>query len=149
MLSFFAAVSAPLRIRSQNESPGTSCVIIAMVTRGVSAVPPPIPPPVSRGLPPVLEHDAIPTTSTLAAAMAASRLNLIVSPCHRVPRDTPWYRCNTGHTGKSIVCSDIRTAGQMLGAVRPGQVQEGAVEPRTIKLGLRTTSTTPPSVGVL
>jgi hypothetical protein len=28
-------------------------------------------------LPPVLEHDAIPTTSMLAAASAASRLNLI------------------------------------------------------------------------
>ena len=41
MLSFFAAVSAPLRIRSQNESPGTSWVIIATVIRGVSTVPPP------------------------------------------------------------------------------------------------------------
>src|SRR5690348_7572248 len=89
MLSFFAAASAPLRIRSQNESPGTSCVIIAMVARGVSAVPPLIPPPFSCGFPPVFEQDAIPTTSTLAPAIAASRLNLIVSPCSPVRRGTP------------------------------------------------------------
>jgi hypothetical protein len=37
----------------------------------------------------VPEHDAIPTTSTLAPATAASRLNLIVSPCLRATRDTP------------------------------------------------------------
>jgi hypothetical protein len=37
----------------------------------------------------VEEHDAIPITSALAPAIAASRLILIVSPCHRVRRDTP------------------------------------------------------------
>ena len=37
MLSFAAAASAPLRTMSQNVSPGTSWVIIATVTRGVSA----------------------------------------------------------------------------------------------------------------
>ncbi len=81
MLSLSAAAWAPLRMRSQNESPGTSWVIIATVTRGVFAWPAPMPPPDSWGLPPVLEHDAIPTTSTLAPAIAASRLNLISSPC--------------------------------------------------------------------
>ena len=81
MLSLSAAAWAPLRIRSQNESPGTSWVIIATVARGVLACPAPIPPPVSSGLPPVEEHDAIPSTSTLAPPIAASRLNLIVSPC--------------------------------------------------------------------
>jgi hypothetical protein len=35
---------------------------------------------VSLGLPPVLEQDAVATTSTLTPAIAASRLNLIVSP---------------------------------------------------------------------
>src|SRR3954451_24725283 len=89
MLSLSAAACAPLRIKSQNESPGTSWVIMATVARGVFAVPAPIPPPFSWGLPPVPEHDAIPTTSTLAPAIAASRLNLIVSPCSRVRRDTP------------------------------------------------------------
>src|SRR6478752_10799492 len=74
MLSFFAAVSAPLRIKSQNESPGTSWVIIAIVTRGVSAaVPPPIPPPFSWGLPPVLEHDASKLITAAAAATVAAR----------------------------------------------------------------------------
>src|SRR5215208_3486808 len=76
MLSFLDAVSAPLRMRSQNESQGTSWVIMATVARGVSTVPPPPPPFDSWGLPPVLEHDAIPTTSTLTPASAASRLNL-------------------------------------------------------------------------
>jgi hypothetical protein len=69
-----------LRIKSQKESPGTSWVIIATVARGVLAWPAPIPPPLSWGLPPVLEHDAIPTTSTLAPAIAATRLNLISPP---------------------------------------------------------------------
>ena len=55
-LSFAAAVSAPLRTRSQNAFPGTPWVIIAIVMRGVSAVPAPIPPSVVRGFPPVLEH---------------------------------------------------------------------------------------------
>src|SRR5882724_10028430 len=73
MLSFLAAVSAPLRTRSQNESPGTSCVIIAIVTRGVSAaVPPPIPPPFSWGFPPVLEHDASKLITAAAAATVAA-----------------------------------------------------------------------------
>src|SRR4051794_11816708 len=89
MLSLSAAACAPLRIRSQNESPGTSWVIIATVTRGVLACPAPIPPADSWGLPPVDEHDATPSTSTLAPAMAASRVNLIVSPCIRVRRGTP------------------------------------------------------------
>ena len=80
MLSLSAAACAPLRIRSQNESPGTSWVIIATVARGVLAWPAPIPPPLSRGFPPVEEHDAIPSTSTLAPAIAASRLNLICPP---------------------------------------------------------------------
>jgi hypothetical protein len=52
-------------------------VIIAMVARGVSAVPPPVPPPFSCCFPPVLEQDAIPTTSTLTPAIAASRGNLV------------------------------------------------------------------------
>src|SRR4051794_21955931 len=69
MLSFLAAVSAPLRIRSQNESPGTSWVIMAIVTRGVSAVLPPMPPPDSWGFPPVLEHDA---SKLITAAGAAT-----------------------------------------------------------------------------
>ena len=43
MLSFFAAVSAPLRIRSQKVSPGGPWVTIATVNRGVSAWPAPIP----------------------------------------------------------------------------------------------------------
>src|SRR3954454_12515749 len=73
MLSFFAAVSAPLRTRSQNESPGTSWVIIAIVTRGVSAVPPPMPPPDSWGFPPVLEHDASKLITAAAATVAAPR----------------------------------------------------------------------------
>src|SRR6478752_9743504 len=73
MLSFFAAVSAPLRIKSQNESPGTSWVIIAIVTRGVSAaVPPPIPPPFSWGLPPVDEHDASKLITAVAATIVAA-----------------------------------------------------------------------------
>src|SRR4051795_11632056 len=72
MLSFLAAVSAPLRIRSQNESPGTSWVIIAIVTRGVSAVLPPMPPPDSWGLPPVPEHDASKLITAAAAAMGAT-----------------------------------------------------------------------------
>ena len=81
MLSFFAAVSAPLRMRSQNESPGTSWVIMATVMRGVSTLPPPpIPFPDSEGFPPVDEHDTIPTASTPAPASAASRLNDIGSP---------------------------------------------------------------------
>src|SRR3981081_4126956 len=88
MLSFLAAVSAPLRIRSQNESPGTSWVIIAIVARGVPPAPPPLPPPFCCGFPPVLEHDAIPNASTLAPAIAASGPNLIVSPCPRLPHDT-------------------------------------------------------------
>src|SRR4029079_17890339 len=69
MLSFFAAASAPLRIRSQNESPGTSWVIIAIVIRGVSAVPPPMPPPLSAGFPPVLEQ--APSRATTARPTAA------------------------------------------------------------------------------
>src|SRR6478736_8535604 len=74
MLSFLAAVSAPLRTKSQNESPGTSWVTIAIVTRGVSAaVPPPIPPPFSWGLPPVLEHDASKLITAAAAATVAAR----------------------------------------------------------------------------
>jgi hypothetical protein len=81
MLSLSAAACAPLRIRSQNESPGTSWVIIATVTRGVLACPAPMPPPDSWGLPPVDEHDATPSI-TLAPAMAASRVNLIVSPLY-------------------------------------------------------------------
>src|SRR4030088_939444 len=72
MLSFLAAVSAPLRIRSQNESPGTSWVIIAIVARGVSAVPPPIPPPFCCGFPPVLEHDASKLITAAAAATVAA-----------------------------------------------------------------------------
>src|SRR3954466_11063325 len=80
MLSFFAAASAPLRIRSQNESPGTSWVIIAIVMRGVSTVPPPPPPPFDSCFPPILEQDAIPTTSTLARERAARRLYLISPP---------------------------------------------------------------------
>ena len=62
---------APLRIRSQKESPGTSWVIIATVIRGVFT-PPPVPPPlppVSAGLPPVLEHAAS-TTADRTAPMA-------------------------------------------------------------------------------
>src|SRR5882724_12373794 len=72
MLSFFAAVSAPLRTKSQNESPGTSWVIIAIVTRGVSAVLPPMPPPDSWGFPPVLEHDASKLITAAAAATVAA-----------------------------------------------------------------------------
>ena len=64
MLSLAAAVSAPLRTRSQNVSPGTSWVIIAMVARGVSAVPAPIPDPEESGFPPVLEQAARPKTTT-------------------------------------------------------------------------------------
>src|SRR5512139_966453 len=77
MLSFLAAVSAPLRIRSQNESPGTSWVIIAIVIRGVSTVPPPPPSPDPAGLPPVDEHDTTPNARTPAPASAASRLNVL------------------------------------------------------------------------
>ena len=59
MLSFCAAASAPLRMRSQKVSPGASWVTIAIVTRGVFTPPPPPPaPPVSAGFPPVLEQAA-------------------------------------------------------------------------------------------
>src|SRR6478672_7225076 len=74
MLSLSAAAWAPLRIRSQNESPGTSWVIIATVARGVFACPPPDPsPPLLAGFPPVLEHALTPSISTAAAAAATSR----------------------------------------------------------------------------
>ena len=70
MLSLSAAAWAPLRMRSQNESPGTSWVIIATVIRGrVRLPPPPPPPPVSAGFPPVLEHAAS-TTADRSAPMA-------------------------------------------------------------------------------
>src|SRR5690349_18851411 len=71
MLSFLAAVSAPLRTRSQNESPGTSWVIMAMTIRGVSAVPDPMPPPLLCGLPPVLEHALSSVTAASPRAAAA------------------------------------------------------------------------------
>src|ERR1700712_3947512 len=89
MLSLSAAACAPLRMRSQNESPGTSCVIIATVTRGVSACPAPIPPPLLAGFPPVLEHDMRPRASTPAHATAANRSNFIVSPVCGCPTARP------------------------------------------------------------
>src|SRR5262245_57107992 len=72
MLSLSAAACAPLRIKSQNESPGTSWVIIATVARGVFAVPAPIPLPDSWGLPPVLEQAPSRVITAAPAAMAAT-----------------------------------------------------------------------------
>ena len=72
-----AAVSAPLRIRSQNESPGTSWVIIATVTRSVSACPALMPPPESSGLPPLLEQ---------AASAVATRAPPAANATMRTPR---------------------------------------------------------------
>src|SRR6185312_580080 len=77
MLSFAAAVSAPLRTRSQNALPGTPCVIMATVTRGVSAVPAAIPLPEPRGRPPVLEHDARARTAARTTAALNRHLRLI------------------------------------------------------------------------
>src|SRR5262245_40119904 len=79
MLSLSAAACAPLRIKSQNESPGTSWVIIATVARGVFAVPAPIPLPDSWGFPPVLEQDA---SRVITAAQAA----VITATLRGVPR---------------------------------------------------------------
>src|SRR6478736_8112370 len=73
MLSLSAAAWAPLRIKAQNESAGTSCVIIATVARGVLALPAPIPPPCSLGLPPVDEQDASKLITAAAAATVAAR----------------------------------------------------------------------------
>src|ERR1700752_4513057 len=98
MLSLSAAAWAPLRIQSQNESTGTSWVIIATVARGVFAVPAPMPLPDSLGFPPVLEQDATPTMSTLAPAMAASRLNLISPPLYVCGGTRLLGRCNTAHS---------------------------------------------------
>src|SRR6476661_7790421 len=63
MLSLAAAVSAPLRTKSQKALPGTPWVTIATVTRGVSAVPAVSPLSEVRGRPPVLEHDARASTA--------------------------------------------------------------------------------------
>src|SRR5262245_33744943 len=78
MLSFFAAVSAPLRIRSQNVSPGGPWVTIATVNRGVSAWPAPIPSPVVRGLPPVLEQAV--SAAKIPMDAAITRKVFIVAP---------------------------------------------------------------------
>src|SRR6476619_2663419 len=72
MLSLAAAVSAPFCTTSQKALPGTPWVIMAIVARGVSAVPPAIAPPVFSGLPPVLEHPAARTVR--AARVAAAHL---------------------------------------------------------------------------
>src|SRR3954467_10603621 len=59
-LSLAAAAAAPLRIMSQNVSPGAPCVTIAIVIFGVFALPAAAPPapPVSAFFPPVLLHAA-------------------------------------------------------------------------------------------
>ena len=75
MLSFLAAVSAPLRMRSQKVSPGGPCVTIATVKRGVSAWPAPIPESDDRGLPPVLEHAVIATRTITEAVMTRTALD--------------------------------------------------------------------------
>src|ERR1700704_4795510 len=75
MLSFLAAVSAPLRMRSQKGAPGGPWVIIATVTRGVSAWPAPIPESDDRGLPPVLEHAVIATRMITEAVMTRTALD--------------------------------------------------------------------------
>ena len=49
-------------------------MIIAMVARGVSAVPAPIPDPEESGFPPVLEQAARPKTTTEAPASTANAL---------------------------------------------------------------------------
>ena len=99
-------------------------------------------PAVLSGLPPVHEHDAIPTTSTLAPAIAASRLNLISPPLlssatwHAsrldVIRLTPESQYFVLTLGLHVICSNAFDAGQTVG---------GAVEPRTIKVGSRVMST--------
>ncbi|BBC29537.1 hypothetical protein SGFS_008310 [Streptomyces graminofaciens] len=76
MLSLAAAAWAPLRMVSQNVSPGTAWVIIAMVMRGVVALPAETPPALSSDfLPPeLLEQPA--SARTVLAAMATKTVNL-------------------------------------------------------------------------
>src|SRR5262245_6392934 len=68
MLSLAAAVSAPLRTRSANATPGPQCAIIATTLRGVSAVPALRPLVLALGLPPVLEHAISDVKSSREAA---------------------------------------------------------------------------------
>src|SRR6266540_123814 len=70
-LSLAAAAWAPLRIVSQKVSPGAACVIIAIVMRGVLALPAETSFPLSSAFfpPELLEH---PATSSVAAAAAAT-----------------------------------------------------------------------------
>src|SRR5689334_18905584 len=72
---FFAACSAPERILSQNESPGASWVIIAMVR--FWPLPPPPPPPAGAGwfcAPPWLLHAASAADAATTAARTRSDL---------------------------------------------------------------------------
>src|SRR3989440_7755596 len=77
-LSFAAAAWAPLRMMSQNVSPGAAWVAIAMVICGGLALPPATPPLFcSDFLPPLLLQPAAATARPATSAMAASRLTCL------------------------------------------------------------------------
>jgi hypothetical protein len=86
MLSLAAAAWAPLRMRSQNVSPGDAWVIMATVIRGVFALPAEAAAPSSSDfLPPeLLEQPAANRTPARAVAVSvAARWCLRMSPAPR------------------------------------------------------------------
>src|SRR3954453_18809703 len=79
-LSFAAAACAPLRMMSQNVSPGAPCVTIAIVIGGVSAFPAPtaLAALCSASLPPVLLHAAAVSATRASAAVHFAFLHLAI-----------------------------------------------------------------------
>src|SRR3954447_199640 len=78
-LSFPDATVAPLRMMSQNVSPGAPCVTIAIVSFGVFALPAAAPPaePVSAALPPDWLQPVATARTAAARAARAARLGIL------------------------------------------------------------------------
>src|SRR5918992_2329290 len=126
MLCAAAASSAPARIRSQNVSPGCSCVTIAIVYCSPPTVPPvpPPPSPCSCCAPPWLLQPA--STAERAATATSARVNfrkLIVEPSFlRMELSTRWwvtggsdFRCGKSGAVPEVESAQVLDAGPDVG----------------------------------
>src|SRR6266545_4036064 len=153
-LSFAEAASAPLRMMSQNVSPGAPWVTMAIVMRGVVALPAETPPVSSSDfLPPVLLHAAPASARIAISAVPAARLldlNMCSASVSRGFSISCSCCCCGLHRGREVhvravmlAVLDVRPAdGDGLGA----GVEADAL--RAVDVGVPEQRVLPPSEGV-